>query len=315
MNKPTILKAIIPDQHAGQRLDQALAALFTEHSRARLQNWIRDGKVRLNQESVSQRFRVKGGEHIEIIAEFQTQHETRAESIPIDIVHEDDEILVINKPVGLVVHPGAGNPEHTLMNALLHHCDKLTYVPRAGIVHRLDKDTSGLMVVAKTPESHTRLVDALQRRDIHRYYLACVRGELIAGGKVDEPIGRHPTRRTKMAVHPNGKAAVTHYRIEQRYRHFTLLRCKLDSGRTHQIRVHMAHIKHPLVGDPLYGGRAALPARCSDAIRDQLKQFKRQALHACELALLHPVSGEPFSWSAPIPDDFASLLKVLEASE
>ncbi len=312
MTKAVNLSATIPEQHAGQRLDQVLASLFQQHSRARLQGWIRDGKVLLNNTSVSQRFRVKGGERVCIKAELEQQSESRAEAIPLQIITEDEHLLVLNKPAGLVVHPGAGNPQHTLLNALLHHYEPLAYVPRAGIVHRLDKDTTGLMVVAKNIETHTRLVEAMQAREINRQYLACVRGELVAGGMVDEPIGRHPKHRTKMAVHPQGKPARTEYRIEQRFRHFTLLRCKLESGRTHQIRVHLAHIHHAVVGDPLYGGRAALPAGCSESIRSAIKSFRRQALHACELQLRHPQTSEACCWTAPMPDDFSALLNVLQ---
>lgn len=311
MSKPAILRATIPDDLTGLRLDQALASVFNEHSRARLQGWIREGRVKLDNRIVSQRHKIQGGEQVEIEVIHEPLLDSQAEALELDIVFEDEHIIVINKPAGLVVHPGAGNPRHTLLNALLHKAPELDIVPRAGIVHRLDKDTTGLMVIARTPEAHTRLVDAMQDRHIHRQYLALVRGELISGGSVDQPVGRHPVRRTRMAVRQGGKEALTHYIIEERLRGFTLLRCSLETGRTHQIRVHMTHIKHPIVGDPVYGGRAWLPSGYSDDVRQLLADFKRQALHACQLELNHPVSHVDMSWNAPLPDDFADLLNLL----
>ncbi len=313
MNKAVKLSARIPPEQAGQRLDQALAALFREHSRARLQGWIRAGRVLVDDRVVNQKHRIAGGELVCIDAEHEVQDDWQAEDIPLDIVHEDEHILVINKPAGLVVHPGAGNARHTLLNALLHHQPELAQVPRAGIVHRLDKDTTGLMVIARTPEAHTRLVTELQARRIHRHYQALVRGELISGGSIDQPIGRHPTRRIHMAVRLSGKPACTHYRIEERFSGFTLLHCQLESGRTHQIRVHMAYLKHPVVGDPLYGGRQALPAGCPEPVQRAIQAFRRQALHACELQLPHPTTAREMAWQTPLPEDFLQLLDILRA--
>ncbi|MCG8324870.1 MAG: 23S rRNA pseudouridine(1911/1915/1917) synthase RluD [Thiotrichales bacterium] len=310
-SKPEELSRTIPRELAGQRLDQALATLFSEHSRARLQHWIREGRVQLNDRVVSQRHKLIGGEQVRIRIHYATQSGHSGEPIPLDIMSEDDHLIVVNKPAGLVVHPGAGNPQHTLLNALLNHCPSLDKVARAGIVHRLDKDTTGLMVIAKTPVVHTRLVEAMQARLIQRNYLALVRGELIAGGVVDAPIGRHPARRVKMAVQPRGKPARTHYRITERLPGFSLLECRLESGRTHQIRVHMAHLHHPIVGDPLYGGRSALPAGCPDSVRRAIRGFRRQALHATSLELTHPVSAETVNWQAPLPADFQDLLQEI----
>jgi len=315
MIKSVTLSARIPAQQSGQRLDQALANIFNEHSRARLQGWIREGKVLVDNQIVSQKHRVSGGEQIEIQAVHEPRNDWQAEEIPLEIIHEDDHLIVINKPAGLVVHPGAGNPQHTLLNALLHYCPALQFIPRAGIVHRLDKETTGLMVIAKTPEVHTRLVDAMQKHEIKRHYQALVRGELISGGVVDQPIGRHPARRVKMAVVRTGKPARTHYLVEERFPGFTLLRCRLESGRTHQIRVHMAHLKHPIVGDPVYGGRSVLPAACSQAVRLVIKNFKRQALHASNLELMHPVENRTINWQAPLPEDFTNLLQAIRSYE
>jgi len=240
----------------------------------------------------------------------QTSHQ--AQEIDLDIVYEDDDILVLNKPAGIVVHPGAGNHDSTLLNALLNHCPGIDVVPRAGIVHRLDKDTTGLMVVAKTIPAHTHLVAELQEREISREYEAIVNGTLVAGGTVDAAIGRHQTKRTSMAVRHDGKPAVTHYRIIEKFADFTHLRLKLESGRTHQIRVHMSHIRHPLVGDPLYGGRTRLPKGASEELIAMLRGFSRQALHAVQLGLFHPTSGEWMVWQAPLPDDFVALRDSLK---
>lgn len=308
----TALTATIPPELDGMRLDQALATLFGDYSRSRLQQWILDGFVLLNGQSCRAKDKVVAGQSVSVQAQQTEQGDWEAEALPLEIVYEDEHILVINKPVGLVVHPAAGNYSGTLLNALLHHAPQLKQVPRAGIVHRLDKDTTGLLVVAKDLTSHKFLVEQLQARDVEREYLAIVQGVMTAGGTVDAPIGRHPVNRKKMAVVDNGKPAVTHYRVMQRYRAHTLVKVKLETGRTHQIRVHMAHIHFPLVGDSTYAGRLKLPAGCSESLRAALRHFQRQALHAYRLALEHPISHQMLSWEAPIPDDMQMLLDILE---
>ncbi|MFT4938401.1 MAG: 23S rRNA pseudouridine1911/1915/1917 synthase [Paraglaciecola sp.] len=308
------LQAIVPQQLLGKRLDQALAELFPDYSRSRLKEWILANNVSVDGHIVNRpREKLLGDESIEINAkvELQTQHE--AQNITLNIVYEDEHILVINKPTNLVVHPGAGNAKGTVLNALLSHAPEIASVPRAGIVHRLDKDTTGLMVVAKTIPAQTHLVEQLQAREISREYEAVAYGTMIAGGTVDEPIGRHPTQRTHMAVRESGKPAVTRYRVKEKFRAHTYLRLKLESGRTHQIRVHMAHLRHPLVGDQTYGGRPRLPKASSAEMIETLRKFRRQALHAVQLELSHPVTGEWMSWHAPLPDDFVNLLSVLRA--
>ncbi|MFT5674165.1 MAG: 23S rRNA pseudouridine1911/1915/1917 synthase [Paraglaciecola sp.] len=308
------LQAIVPQELLGKRLDQALAELFPDYSRSRLKEWILADSVSVDGHIVNRpREKLLGDESIEINAkiELQTQHE--AQHIMLNIVYEDDHILVINKPANLVVHPGAGNANGTILNALLSHSPEIASVPRAGIVHRLDKDTTGLMVVAKTIPAQTHLVEQLQAREISREYEAVAFGTMIAGGTVDEPIGRHPTQRTNMAVRESGKPAVTRYRVKEKFRSHTYLRLKLESGRTHQIRVHMAHLRHPLVGDQAYGGRPRLPKASSAEMIETLRKFRRQALHAVQLELSHPVTGEWMSWHAPLPDDFVNLLNVLRA--
>lgn len=312
MKKPLHLSAIIPAEFSGKRLDQALAAMFPGHSRSRLQGWIRNGEVLLNGQVARQRYRIAGGESVEISVILSPRESWDAEDIPLDIIHEDEYILVINKAAGLIVHPGAGNPQHTLLNALLHHDPQLQLVPRAGIVHRLDKDTSGIMIVARTPEIHTALVAGLQQRRIKREYQAIVTGVMTAGGTVDKPIGRHPRRRVQMAVVDHGKEAVTHYRVIERFRAHTHICVTLETGRTHQIRVHMAWLKFPIVGDPVYAGRARTPAGISPALAEKLRSFPRQALHASTLNLAHPAGGKNVSFHAPLPDDIQSLLKVLK---
>lgn len=254
-----------------------------------------------------------GGERIEIIVEVEDETRFEAENIPLNIVYEDDDIIVINKPKDLVVHPGAGNPNGTVLNALLYHYPPISEVPRAGIVHRLDKDTTGLMVVAKTIPAQTKLVRDLQKRKITREYEAVASGIMTKGGTVDQPMARHATKRTLMAVHPMGKPAVTHYRIMENYRNYTRLRLRLETGRTHQIRVHMAHIAHPLLGDQTYGGRPRPPKNASEDFMEVLRNFKRQALHAVMLRLAHPITGEIMEWYAPLPDDFVELLNALKA--
>ena len=308
---PLLSTRVAPDL-AGKRLDLVLAELFDGYSRSRLQRWIRDGRVTLDGKPCRAKDKVWGGETIRLQPVMEEEVSAKAQAIALDILFEDDSLLVVNKPVGLVVHPAAGNPDGTLLNALLHHQPKLSQVPRAGIVHRLDKETSGLLVVAKTLQAQTSLVEQLQARSVRREYRAIVQGVLTAGGRVDEPIGRHPVNRLKMAVTESGKPAVTHYRVLQRFRAHSYLRVNLETGRTHQIRVHMAHIQHPLMGDPLYGGRLKLPAGASEALRETLRGFRRQALHALRLELQHPMSGEILSWEAPLPEDMQQLLSVLQ---
>ncbi len=309
------LSADIAPEQAGQRLDQALAALFPAYSRSRLQQWVRAGAVRLGDQPVTRpNLKVAGGEAVTIEAVLERAPEVAAEDLPLDIVHEDEALLVIDKPAGLVVHPAAGNWAGTLQNALLHHAPELAAVPRAGIVHRLDKDTSGLLVIARTLGAHRVLVAQLAERSMGRRYLALVQGAVTAGGTIDAPIGRHPVDRKRQAVlRSGGKPAVTHYRIAERFPAHTLLDVRLETGRTHQIRVHMAHVRHPIVGDPVYGGRPRPPKGAGEGLREALQGFRRQALHAAELALVHPLSGEPCRWQAPLPDDFAVLLAALRA--
>lgn len=306
-------KDVVPESCLGKRLDQTIAEMFPDYSRSRLKEWILAGSVSVNGTVVTKaREKMYGGESIEIGAEVESEIRFEAQDLPLNIVYEDDDILVINKPAGFVVHPGAGNPDGTVLNALLHHCPSLDVVPRAGIVHRLDKDTTGLMVVAKTIAAQTNLVDSLQRREITREYEAIANGIMTAGGVVDEPIGRHATKRTHMAVTFSGRPSVTHYRVLEKYRLHTRLRLRLETGRTHQIRVHMAHITHPLVGDPVYGGRPRPPKNATEELRDMLRQFKRQALHAAMLSLYHPITGELMTWRAEIPEDFQLLARMLK---
>ncbi len=306
------LTCMIPEENAGQRLDQVLAGLFPDYSRARLQRWIKQGHVTVDGIQMRPRDAVHGGEQVEVVPQQEVEQTFSAEAIPLDIVFEDDYILIINKPPNMVTHPGAGNWRGTLLNALLHHVPALESVPRAGIVHRLDKDTSGLMVVAKTLKAHTHLVKQLQARSVKREYLALVQGQVIAGGTVEGDIGRHHVDRKRMAVVDEGKAAVTHYRVEQRFREHTLLRVSLETGRTHQIRVHMAHIHHPIQGDAVYGGRLKLPRGATPELTSQLRAFKRQALHAVRLGLQHPQTGGDMQWQAPMPDDMQALIDVLQ---
>ena len=308
------LSAEVQPEQMGQRLDQTLAELFPEYSRSRLKTWIEADLVKLNDRITNiPREKVLGGERIEIIVEVEDETRFEAENIPLNIVYEDDDIIVINKPKDLVVHPGAGNPNGTVLNALLYHYPPIVEVPRAGIVHRLDKDTTGLMVVAKTIPAQTKLVRDLQKRKITREYEAVASGIMTKGGTVDQPMVRHATKRTLMAVHPMGKPAVTHYRIMENYRNYTRLRLRLETGRTHQIRVHMAHIAHPLLGDQTYGGRPRPPKNASEDFMEVLRNFKRQALHAVMLRLAHPITGEMMEWYAPLPDDFVELLNALKA--
>lgn len=307
------LIARIPLELAGLRLDQALAELFPAYSRSRLQQWIREGHVWLDTSQPRSRDRVLGGEWVRIdaVADESAQAAT-AEDIPLTIVYEDEALLVINKPAGMVVHPAAGNREGTLLNALLHHAPELAAVPRAGLVHRIDKDTTGLLVVARTLTAHKLLVEQLQARLFDREYEAVVVGIMTGGSTIEGAMARHPRDRVRMAVSAGGKPAVTHYRVKTRFRAHTHVLVKLETGRTHQIRVHMAHIHHPVVGDPVYGGRARIPAGCSAELAQALRVCKRQALHAAHLGLEHPVSGERMDWHAPLPEDMQALLEVLQ---
>ena len=311
----TILTARVPEELAGLRLDQCLAEIFPDYSRSKLQTWIKNGRVLVDGQCRKGRDKLDGGEQIELDAEAEPVLEFGAEYIPLDIVYEDDSLLIVNKPAGLVVHPAVGNWQGTLVNALLHHAPGLDILPRAGIVHRLDKDTSGLLMVAKTLQAHNSLVEQLQERTINREYLALVKGWMTAGGTIDEPIGRHPVDRKRNTVRHDGKEAVTHYRLEQRFKRHTLIRVKLETGRTHQIRVHMAHINYPLVGDPIYGGRFKMPAECSPALAEALRNFKRQALHAAKLGLDHPETGEYCEWEQAMPDDMQHLIELLTKNE
>lgn len=305
------LSATIPDHLAGKRLDQALAVLFAQYSRARLQTWIRNKEVLVDNQVKRPRDPVHSGEIISIIADLPPAGTWQAQAINLNLVYEDESLLVINKPIGLVVHPAAGNPDCTLLNALLYHCPDLVQLPRAGIIHRLDKDTSGLLVVAKTLIAHTELVKQLQARSIQREYEAVVNGILISGNTIDEPIGRHRIQRKKMAVIESGKPAVTHYRVLERFRAHTHLKVLLETGRTHQIRVHMAHIHHPLIGDSLYGGRLLLPKGAGPELIETLRHFKHQALHAKRLGFIHPITAQYIEWLAPLPADMQQLLDVL----
>jgi len=303
----------LPASAAGQRFDLALAAALPQYSRARLQRWITSGAVLLEGRAVRPRARLSGGEQVRVQAEFTPDLTVAAEPIALRVVYEDEAFLVIDKPAGMVVHPGAGNSAHTLQNALLAHDASLALVPRAGLIHRLDKDTSGLLIVARTPTTHHLLVEQLQDRAIARSYLALVCGRPTAGGTIDEPIGRHRTQRTRMAVRSDGREAVTHFRIEERFRGHTLLRVQLETGRTHQIRVHLAHIGYPIVGDPAYGGRRRQVAGAGAALQDALRAFRRQALHAQRLSFAHPLSGLRQNFEAPVPPDFRALLAVARA--
>jgi 23S rRNA pseudouridine1911/1915/1917 synthase len=295
----------------GLRLDQALAAALPQYSRSRLASWIKDGSVKLNGKPARPRDAVFGGEVVQVRAQPVADDRVQAERMPINVLYRDTHVFVIDKPAGLVVHPGAGNRAHTLQNGLLALDPKLSFVPRAGIVHRIDKDTSGLLVVARTLEAHTVLVTALREHEVEREYVALCVGAMTGGGTVDKAIGRHRTDRLRMAVRADGRDAVTHYRLMERFAHHSLLRVILETGRTHQIRVHLAHAGHPLVGDPLYGGRRQLTAGSSVAQRAALQSFGRQALHAAKLIFVHPVTGKSITVESALPPDFTSLLDCL----
>jgi 23S rRNA pseudouridine1911/1915/1917 synthase len=303
----------IPDQLGGKRLDQALAAMFPDYSRARLQRWIKDGHVTVDGSPMRPRDQIHGGELVELSVVLEEETRWRPQSLPLDIVYEDESVIIINKPPGVVVHPGAGNMDGTLSNALLHHAPELESVPRAGIVHRIDKDTTGLLVIARNLVAQKSLVDQLQARSFEREYEALTQGVMTAGGTVDAPIGRHPTNRTRQAVvrssdSGGGKEAITHYRVLEKFRVHTHIKVKLETGRTHQIRVHMAHIHYPLVGDPDYGGRLRIPPRATPDLDTALRRFRRQALHAARLGFIHPQTQEPVEWRVAMPDDMARLI-------
>ncbi len=308
------LSAAVPESLSGSRFDQIAASLFPDYSRARLQVWIKEGCLTVNGKPLKAKEKVYEGDSLvlDAVLDIEDTGSAQAEPLELDIVYEDDDLLVINKPVNTVVHPAAGNRTGTLMNGLLHFCPQLQNLPRAGIVHRLDKDTTGLMVVAKTLPAHHNLVKQLQRRDVEREYEAVVNGVMTGGGMVDLPIGRHTVNRQKRAVREDGKDSVTHYRLISRFRAHTHVRVKLETGRTHQIRVHMSHIRYPLVGDPLYGGRLQIPKACSVELAGELKNFRRQALHARRLGFKHPRTGEDVSWEAELPADMQRLLEVLK---
>jgi len=307
----TVLTATVPDASAGRRFDAVLADLFPDYSRSRLSAWIKSGDALLDGQTARPRDPVRGGETVTVTAVLEIQTHSAPEDIALDVLYEDEHVFVIDKPAGLVVHPGAGNPAGTLVNALLHRDGALNALPRAGIVHRLDKDTSGVMVVARTLPAHTALIEQLSSREVHRQYLAVVVGALVSGGTANAPIDRHPRDRIRMAVREDGREAVTHYRLRERFRAHTLLECRLETGRTHQIRVHMAHLKHPIVGDPLYGGPLKLPRGATPELIEGLRGFRRQALHAETLEFAHPVSGAPVRCSAPMPEDLRALVKLL----
>jgi 23S rRNA pseudouridine1911/1915/1917 synthase len=302
---------MIPDELAGLRLDQALAQMFPDYSRNRLKAWLVAGAVLVDGEKRRPKDRIDGGEQVELSIVAEVAVHSEPEALNLDIVFEDDAMLVVNKPAGLVVHPGAGNPKGTLMNGLLHHAPSLEELPRAGIIHRLDKDTTGLMLVGKTLPAHTALTRALSERDVSRHYLAICPGVLTGGGTIDEPIGRHSADRTKMCVRKDGRPAVTHYTVRERFRSHSLVDVRLETGRTHQIRVHFAHRRRALLGDPVYGGRLALPKGASEPLIEILRLFKRQALHAARLKLVHPVNASELEFEAPLPEDLATLIDVL----
>jgi 23S rRNA pseudouridine1911/1915/1917 synthase len=307
------LETVIPESSRGARLDQALAALFPEYSRSRIQQWIHAGRVAVDGRKLRPRDLVAGGERVSLAVPAAAPAAHAAQPIGLAVVHEDEALLVIDKPAGLVVHPGAGNPDHTLLNALLHHAPELAQVPRAGLIHRLDKETSGLLLVARTLPAHTALTRALAARAIDREYQALCVGRVIGGGTVDAPLGRHPADRIRRAVRADGRPARTTYRVLERFRGHSHLRVQLDTGRTHQIRVHLAHVGHPLVGDPVYGRRRAPLREAAPALNAALAAFRRQALHAARLAFPHPSRAERLEFAVPPPADFAALLTELRA--
>jgi len=307
------LEATVPESLDFQRLDKVAASLFDQYSRSRIQAWIKQGELLVDGEVLKSKEKVEAGQRLTIDAQVEVVvHDEPAQAMELDIVYEDDSIIVLHKPSGLVVHPGAGNQDNTLLNGLLFHCPQLEQLPRAGIVHRLDKDTTGLMVVAKTLEAHHSLVAQLQERTVSRQYYAIVQGVVTAGSTVEANIGRHPTNRQKQSVLDfGGKEAVTHYRVVEKFRAHTLVRCQLETGRTHQIRVHMAHERFPLIGDKLYGGRPKLPKQATPELAEALQRYPRQALHAFKLGLLHPEDGEYCEWEIDMAQDMQALLATI----
>lgn len=310
-------KITVPREYHNQRIDSVLAHLLPEYSRSQISNWIKSGTILLNRKTCKPKDKALDGDLIEIDVDLTVVdndfNQCAPEEIPLDIVFEDKDILVINKSANMVVHPGAGNREHTLVNALLHHTPTLHHLPRAGIIHRLDKDTTGLLVVAKNLRAHTFLIRKMQARQIHRHYVTLVQGHIISGGVIDTGFGRHPRNRLKMTVLEEGRQAITYYSVKKQYQDFTLLDVQLMTGRTHQIRVHLAYINHPVFGDPLYGGRMRFPAHANEQLRILIQNFKRQALHACTLTLEHPQTKKELTFRAPLPDDFNLLLNTLDA--
>ncbi|MEZ5512421.1 MAG: 23S rRNA pseudouridine(1911/1915/1917) synthase RluD [Steroidobacteraceae bacterium] len=303
----------LPSSLAGRRVDQALAQQLPQYSRSRLQQWIAAGAVLIDGKVPRPRDVVVGGEAARVEARLEADTQVKAQTLPLNVIYEDRSIIILDKPAGRVVHPGAGNRDATLQNALLAYDTRLATLPRAGLVHRIDKDTSGLLVVARTIEAHTSLTASLAEHAVEREYFAVCVGRMTAGGTVDAPIGRHRTQRTKMTVRGDGRAAISHYRVQERFRGHTFVRVQLETGRTHQIRVHLAHIGYPIVGDPLYGGRPKLPPRATPELLAALATFKRQALHAARLRLAHPATGEALEFESPLPLDILQLLDVLRA--
>jgi 23S rRNA pseudouridine1911/1915/1917 synthase len=313
MSEAPIIKQL-SEEDAGKRLDVVLAQQFPEYSRSRLKIWIEQGQVLLNGQTAKPKTKVAGDEELQLtVQSIESEESIVAEEIPLDIIHQDEAMIVVNKPAGLVVHPAAGHYSGTMQNALLHFDESLAATPRAGIVHRLDKDTTGLMVVARNLSSHKHLVNLIQKHEVVRQYQAVVFGVMTGGGMVDQPIGRHPRDRIKMAVRKNGREAVTHYRLIQRFREHSHVKVQLETGRTHQIRVHMSHLRHPIVGDPVYAGRHRNPSGALPDLLNFLQQFKRQALHAWKLTFEHPDSGEEVTFEAPLPDDVQQLIALLQA--
>jgi len=307
-----VIDLTIPPELAGQRLDSALARMLPQHSRTRIKGWIEAGAVHVGRHPCKPRDTVEAGSQVRVqVTADRASPEILPETIALRLIHQDRDVLVIDKPAGLVVHPGAGNPRHTLQNALLGFDSKLAALPRAGLIHRLDKDTSGLLVVARTPEAQTSLARQLMARTMSREYVAVCAGVMTGGGTIDEPIGRHRGDRLRMAIRPSGRSAVTHYRVAERFRAHTYVRVQLDTGRTHQIRLHLSHIKYPIVGDPVYGGRFGPPRGATPKLAEALRGFKRQALHAATLGFLHPRTGNALTLQSPVPTDFEQLLLAL----